>query len=281
MITIKQILNKAYSKYFIYSLNKRIRYNSSSGGFCKSILCYLIDIKKVDAVIITRTGSKENPLKPETIITNKKKDIISTRTNSIYAPTNPLIILKNTEKNKKYAFVGLPCHCKALKDMQKKGLYKNIKLIISLFCCHTPKMGFTQEILKNQKINKKEVEKIEYRGNGWPGSFTIYLKNGGKIHLESKKCWSISYKYFRNNCKKCNLLAIYSDISVCDPWNLGFEKNDNKGKTLVLCNNKKSNILVREAEKLKYLKILKCSSEQFKKSQSPHIEIKIKRSNLN
>ena len=82
------------SIFLAHSGNDIIRFQASSGGFIKSFLVYLVESRTIDSVIITRTGNSNNPLVPETIITNSKEDILSTRTNSVYAVDNPFLAFK-------------------------------------------------------------------------------------------------------------------------------------------------------------------------------------------
>lgn len=102
---------------FIHAKNEQTRQNASSGGFCKAFLCYLIDSRIVDYVILTRI--KENSSEPETIITNDKNKIL-TRTNSVYEYNNQIKILDQIELEKKYCFVGLPCFVKYIVNQKKK-----------------------------------------------------------------------------------------------------------------------------------------------------------------
>ncbi|UCD22411.1 MAG: Coenzyme F420 hydrogenase/dehydrogenase, beta subunit C-terminal domain, partial [Chloroflexota bacterium] len=222
MVSIKDF-GHIHSIFFAHSSNEAIRFQASSGGFVKSFLAYLLESKTVDSVIITRTGGPDDPLVPETIITSSKEDILSTRTNSVYAVNNPVPAFKELVYSKKYTFVGLPCQVRNLRVLQKKGQYRNIVIIISLFCHHTPKIEFTRGILRKLNVKERDVQQIEYRGSGWPGGFTAYLKNGRKKFVAQRDCWSNDLNNGPEICKHCSEIAEDADFFVGDPWNLKLE----------------------------------------------------------
>jgi coenzyme F420-reducing hydrogenase beta subunit len=265
------------SVFFAYSGDDTIRFQASSGGFIKSFLVYLLESRTVDFAVITRTGGPGSPLVPETIVTNSKDDILSTRTNSVYAVNNPLVVLKELASDRKYAFVGLPCQVRNLRALQKKGKYSNIAVTIGLFCNHTPNIGFTRGILQKLNVKEDDVKQIEYRGNGWPGGFTAHLKNGDKKFIALQDYWSNDLDNGPEACKHCSETAEEADIYVGDPWNLGLEKTDLKGTSLVICRARRATRLVREAAEAGYIEVCEGSREQLVQSQGYHIEAKIRR----
>lgn len=276
MVSIKDF-GHINSIFLAHSSNDVIRFQASSGGFIKSFLVYLLESQIVDFAIITRTGGPSNPLVPETIITNSKEDIISTRTNSVYAVNNPFTVFKEIKHDKKYAFVGLPCHVRNLRALQKRGQYRNIVIVIGMFCNHTPNIEFTKEILQKLNVKEDDVQQIEYRGNGWPGGFTVYTKNGQKKFIALRDYWSNDLNNGPEACKYCSEIATDADVYVGDPWNLDLEKTDSKGMSLVICRDSQPSRLVRRAAELGHMKIYKCNKKQLIQSQGYHIEEKLKR----
>lgn len=262
---------------FAHSSNDVIRFQASSGGFVKSFLVYLLESLTVDFVIVTRTGDSSNPLLPETIITNSREDILSTRTNSVYAANNPFPKLKELAYNKRYAFVGLPCQVKNLRALQERGKHRNVVIIISLFCDHTPNIEFTKGILQKLDVKEHDVRQIEYRGSGWPGGFTAYLKNGQKRFIALSDYWFDNLNNGPEACKYCSEIAQDCDIYVGDPWNLHLERTDSRGTSLVICRTREASRLVKRAAKLGHITVNKCSKEQLIQSQGYHIGEKIKR----
>jgi coenzyme F420-reducing hydrogenase beta subunit len=276
MVNIKDFGN-IDSLFFACSADERIRFQSSSGGFIKSFLLYLLESGLIDFAIVTRTGSSSSPLIPETIITDSKEDILSTRTNSVYAVNNPLHVLENIDPAKKYAFVGLPCQIRNLKALQRKGKYGNIVTIVSLFCHHTPDIQFTRNILEKLNIQEADVRQIEYRGNGWPGGFTAHLKNGQKKLISMRECWSNDLNNGPKMCEYCSEIGTEADICVGDPWNLELEKTDDKGLSLVICRNKTTRESIQSAAARNYISLKNCTKKELLRSQGYHIEEKLQR----
>ena len=276
MVSIRDF-GRIDSIFLAHSSNDVIRFQASSGGFIKSFLVYLLESRTVDFAIITRTGGPDNPLVPETIITESKEDILSSRTNSVYAVNNPFHAFKELAYDKKYTFVGLPCQVRNLRALQKKGEYINIVIVIGLFCNHTPNIEFTRGILQKLNVKESDVQQIEYRGSGWPGGFTAYLENGQKKFIALKNYWSNDLNNGPEICKHCSEIAKDADIYVADPWNLKLEGTDSRGTSLVICRNSQASRLARKAAELGHIKIYKCSQEQLIQSQGYHIEEKIKR----
>lgn len=288
MVAIKDF-GKIDSIHFAYATDEDVRVRASSGGFVKSFLIYLLESRRstrrtslgfstiVDFAIITRTGGVDCPLIPETIITNSKDDILSTRTNSVYMINNPFAIFDRLESESTYAFVGLPCHIKRLRAYQKNGKYRNITVVIALFCHHTPNAEFTRDILQKLNVKEQDIRQIEYRGSGWPGGFTAYLKNGDRRFIEASQYWSNDLNNGPKRCKYCPEIAEEADVYVGDPWNLGFQRTDSKGMSLVICRNDYASTLVKGAEEAGLLKTYECSPEQLVQSQGYHIAEKIAR----
>lgn len=265
------------ASYLAHSANDVIRYRASSGGFIKSFLVYLLDSGKIDFAIVTRTGGPQDPLTPETIITNSREDILSTRTNSVYMVHNALDCLGGLKDGRKYALVGLPCQVTRLRQLQAQGKYTSIVLVIGLFCNYAPRAEFTKSILQKLDVRAEDLLQIEYRGNGWPGGFTAHLRNGQRRFISTRDYWSNDLHNAPDMCRRCSDTAERADIWVGDPWNLQLEETDTMGMSLVICRNAKATKLVNEAATAGYIKLYSCTTEQLLRSQGYHIEEKKKR----
>jgi len=275
-------LGEIESGYLAYSTNDEVRYQASSGGFCKSFLNFLLETNEVDKVIITRL-KKDEPLTAETIITDAVEDILSPRTNSIYGTVHPFSVLRELECGVRYVFVGLPCHVRAFYKYAEKN---NINIfLISLLCNHIPyEDGVSNSILSSMYINKHEVTYFEYRGHGWPGFVYIKTIIGEEFKLSFSSCWS---RYMSRTpqlpvkCKKClDISGIYSNISVGDPWNI-VDRSDTIGKSLIIVRDKKSEMLVKNAEEKKFILLQPVSKEAILLSQRTLYNLKKERNYAN
>lgn len=240
---------------FSHSKEPGIRATASSGGFCKSFLCYLVEQNIVDYVILTRI--KDNSSEPETIITRDRAKILS-RSNSVYEYNNQLKILSELEEDKKYAFIGLPCFVHHIKKNQALQRLSNIKLTISLLCNMAPTKRYREQIVKDAGYNSTdEIIEIDYRYGDYPGAVKLVDVNGKSQLVGSHyACWG---KYpFRgcflpNCCRKCDLYeAPFSDIVVGDPWHTKYHQRKEKW-TKVTAHTESALRLIIDAETAGYL----------------------------
>jgi coenzyme F420-reducing hydrogenase beta subunit len=238
------IYGKIHSIMLAHAKEKHIRHMASSGGFVKSFLCYLVD--NGYKAIITRM----NGLKPETIITEDKGDILDVRTNSCYQEHNYLNAVNNLPEDK-YVAVGLGCHVKYMREKYPE------MFIIGLLCNHTPKYAYTEELIKRSGV--KSPKQITYRGYGWPGFIDV-----DGIKMEFTKNWSEAYK--PKKCIKCSHTCDEADIVCGDPWHL-----DEPNRTLVICRNLKSTLAIFKVGSI-YVDLV--GLKTLEKSQAHHFKNK-------
>ena len=181
------LLGKVYGSYWGYSNEDSIRFNCASGGLCTEILTYALENKIIDGAIVTRM-SDNNPLETEPFIAKSKEDLLIAA-KSKYCPvsTNKLLNFVKNQKGK-FAVVGLPCHIHGIRKAQNvfPSLKEKIVLCLGLMCSHSVTYDGTEFLLEKLGFNKDSVSKIEYRGNGWPGSMQVSsaLEGGNALILE-------------------------------------------------------------------------------------------------
>jgi coenzyme F420 hydrogenase subunit beta len=259
--------------YTAYSQNDDIRLESSSGGFVTQFLIDLLERKVINGAIVC-DFSEENIFVANAVIAKTKKELIQASA-SKYCPVPMNAILKHVPIGT-FVFVGLPCHIKALKLLQKydKHLRESIIVSLGLFCNHTPNFKATDYLLHNLNIPKSEVSKIRYRGGGWPGICKIWLKDGNVIHV--KNLWQTGFgRYFiPKSCLNCrDVFSNHADISVGDPW-LNELKHEIKGQSIVVIRDDNALKLVTSSQGLS-LQII--SYDIVYKSQEKICDMKIER----
>ncbi|MCX6111678.1 MAG: Coenzyme F420 hydrogenase/dehydrogenase, beta subunit C-terminal domain [Proteobacteria bacterium] len=232
------LLGNHINCYVGHATDYDIRYNSASGGLVTALLVFALEEGLIDGALVTRM-KKDNPLEPEPFIARTREEIISA-SKSKYCPVPANIALKEILlREGKYAVVGLPCHLHGLRKAQmiNSKLKQRVVLELGIFCGGGISFLGTEFWLKKIGISKEEVEKIDYRGEGWPGSMTIQLKN-------NKKKESHLYYYYYNrgfNCFvpwRCTLCwdrtAELADISFGDAWLSEIIKNDKIGSSIIV-----------------------------------------------
>ncbi|MEM2359157.1 MAG: coenzyme F420 hydrogenase/dehydrogenase beta subunit N-terminal domain-containing protein [Candidatus Jordarchaeales archaeon] len=140
--------------YLGYSTDHDIRYMSSSGGLVTALLLFALEEGLIDGAIVT----KMEGLEATPIIAENNEEIIAA-SGSKYCPVPLNIALKRvleTEKGKKFAIVGLPCHIHGVRKAEKnKELKEKIAFLLGLFCGGAPTFSGTEFLFSLLGIKKK------------------------------------------------------------------------------------------------------------------------------
>jgi len=236
--------------YIGYSTDYDIRYNSSSGGLVTQLLIFALEEGIIDGALVTRM-KKDKPLEPEPFIARTREEIIEAR-GSKYCPVPANIALKEIleSEEEKFAVVGLPCHIHGIRKAEQinKKLKEKIVLHVGIFCAKAISFLGTEFQLKRMEVKKEEVEKLDYRGEGWPGSMTIQLKNKQRKLSELYYYYDSKFGSFVPwRCTLCSDAACeLADISFGDAWLPEIVEHDKIGTSLIVTRNEESdNILLQ------------------------------------
>lgn len=233
--------------YTGYAADYNVRYNAASGGLVTALLIFAVEEGLINGVLVT-CMSKENPLEPEPFIAKTREEIISAA-RSKYCPVPANIALREILKEDgKYAVVGLPCHIHGIRKAEKvdKALKAKISLHLGIFCGHSPGFLATEFLLWQRGIAKEDVVKIDYRGEGWPGGVSIYLRNGKKIFLPHFEVWgSLDLVFIPRRCMLCcDGAGELADISLGDAWLPEFS-DDKSGTSVIVSRTPKGEELLQ------------------------------------
>ena len=222
------ILVGNYLKCYVgNSKSHDIRFNSTSGGLVTQLLIHALDEGIISGAIVTKMNFNK-PLEPEPFIARTKEEIIEA-SKSKYCPVPVNIALKQilkSEKNEKFAVVGLPCHIQGIRKAENSNskLKEKISLHIGLFCGYTPNFLGTEFLLSKLGIEKENIRNLSYRCEGWPGNIKINLMDDDVISLPVPNYFSnyISSKCYFFSMKKCfscvDGTCELADISFGDAW---------------------------------------------------------------
>ena len=235
--------------YVGHSTDYDIRYNSASGGFVTQLLIFALEEGLIDGALVTRM-KKDNPLEPEPFIARTKEEIIEA-SKSKYCPVPANIALKeilNSEKGDKFAIVGLPCHIHGIRKAEQinKKLKEKIILHLGILCSINRNFLSQDYLFKKFNVDKEDVVKFDYRGEGWIGGMTIMLKNGDKIHSPLPIYYTqILRSYFVPvRCTLCSDQSCeLADISFGDIWISEFMVDKVGTSSIIVRNEMSENIL--------------------------------------
>jgi len=207
--------------YSCQAIDKEFLEYGTDGGVVNSIINYLIEKKKVDGAIVSRTDA---PFSREATFADNKPDLIRSsgakldispqldeiQKFSTYTHSIPEL---NRFKFKKLAVVATPCQVYTIRCMQDLGVTpsENIEITLGLFC------------YENFFFEKSQIEKFEK-------DFNIKFTDIKKINIKEdvifklrddgigEKIIHIPFNHLKNYmrvaCNACNdFTNIYADIS--------------------------------------------------------------------
>lgn len=276
------ILGNFLKCYVGYASEYEIRYNASSGGIVTGLLVYALEKRLIDGALVTRMNI-DHPLEPQPFIAQTREEIVAS-SSSKYCPVSPNTMIREilqSPDGAKFAVVGLPCHIHGIRKAESlnKKLKDKIVLHIGLFCSHNDTFWQTDYLIKIQKISKKDISQIRYRGEGYPGKLSISLKNGQIRTVPFQKAILPHVIWFNamNRCLYCcDNTAELAEISVGDAWLPEiWKENERVGKSIIIARNEKANNLLNIMANESYLCIRSLEPEEVKKSISWSVTKKI------
>lgn len=237
--------------YIAHSTDYEIRYRSTSGGLVATLLITALEEGLIDGALVTRM-SDDNPLIAEPFIARTKKDILSA-SGSKYCPVPANKAIRELLNGEgKFAVVGLPCHLHGIRkaELANEDLRRKIALHLGLFCSHTLNYHSVNYLLSRIGVNPNNVERIDYRGGGWPGELTIRERCGNEhiIPIRSPLWGGIfgSHFFTPTPCLWCtDLTSELSDLSFGDPWLPEFLNSEKVGKSIVISRTRLGEELLR------------------------------------
>ena len=220
--------------YIGYATDQTLRLSASSGGIATTFVRSLFKRNLIGGEI-TLEIENETPLKPKLILATRTEEINS-KISSRYCPVMPSFKIKELlAVPGKIVVVGLPCHIHAFRNLEAidKRL-KNKFIKIGLFCGRCPNMHATEFFLKQKSIKTTDVFRIAYRGEGWPGKFSVQTKRGSRFYASLSDWCNFSYFPFfiPVSCALCNDLSNQlADITLGDAWGLS---KDQIGTSIII-----------------------------------------------
>lgn len=259
--------------YLGYADKHELRYNCSSGGLVTAFLLFALAEGLIDGALVTRMD-EENPLKPEPFIARTNDEIISA-TCSKYCPVPANIALKEILKTEgRFAVVGLPCHLHGLRKAEVlfPKLKERIIFRLGIFCAKNMSFQGTLFHLKRMGIEKNVVEKISYRGDGWPGNMIIQLNDGSIVKKFYPRYYDSRFGSFViPRCTLCvDGAAELADVSFGDAWLPELKAKDRTGTSIVITRSDCAHSILLSAVEKGFLKLesteineVNCSQDYF------------------
>jgi coenzyme F420 hydrogenase subunit beta len=260
--------------YTGYTTDDGLRYKATSGGVITSLLLFALREGLIDGAVLTRFNN-EDPLKAEPFIARTREEILSA-IGSKYVPVPVNLMLKKIlAEDGRFAFVGLPCHLWGVRraELKFKELKKKIVFHFGLVCSHTICAEGVKFILKKLKIQKSQIKRLQYRGDGWPSGLKVKLDNGIEEIVPNQKSWWSEifggYYFTPFYCNFCNdHMNEFADISFADAWLSKIVQSDPLGTSIVITKTKVGNDLIDRAAVEKKIRLFALDVYDVVRSQS-------------
>ena len=246
------------SLFYAWSTDKKIRYESSTGGLLNGLSLYLLDANKVNFILHTATNP-EKPMRSVSRFSYNKDDLLNANSCSRYGPASPLDKFHEAlDLNQPFAFVGKPCDISAIRQLSKtdERVNKLCKYLLTLVCGGSTEFTKSQDFIESFKVKEDELTIFRYRGFGNPGKMYIKTYDGREHDKEYNSFWgeeSTWRVHFR--CKICpDAIGESSDIAALDTWRGGSPKGEDEGFNAAIVRTTNGLNLLNEAIKAGYIK---------------------------
>ncbi len=277
------------SSYVGYS--KDHRFSSASGGIATWVLEFLLKNGEVDMVIAV--GRTSNPDKLFEFRVCKSVEQIRKCSRSAYYPVEVSQVVRHILENRgRYAVIGLPCVCKAIRLAQKKlpKLKQRIVKVLGLTCGHTCSKFFAEYIcalgggdpyyLKEFIFRTKDLSQpasnhgMYFTSGHTNNQFSNHILWLDGVHI------AFNNSYFQiPGCFYCDdVFAECADITFMDAWLSEYSKQP-EGHTIALVRNNALHCIIKSGVECGELNIEELSIRKTIKSQQGVVDRKRQRFN--
>ena len=269
-----------------YSTDEELRFSASSGGAVTELCAFALTEGLIDGAIVA-TASKQAPLRPVFKIATSRRELIQA-SGSKYCPISQHTVLRElAERDGHFAAVGLPCHIHGWRKaaLRSDRLHDQLTYGFGLACGRVCNFFATEYYLRGKGISVKDVQELDYRGQGWPGKITVTLENRSQqvflrrysmrqLYQALQHNAAFGFQHFRPwRCLTCcDRTAELADISFSDPYLPRFLEGDTIGHTMIAARTKRGEALVEAARAAGRLILEPVSLQDFVESHGRELE---------
>jgi coenzyme F420 hydrogenase subunit beta len=253
-----------------HASDPEIRHAGSSGGLLTALSLYCLEREGMYGVLQVGMNPSD-PTRNQTRLSRSRAELLA-NTGSRYAPASVCDGLHLVEQSPSpCVVVGQPSEVTALRKAQclRPGLADKTGLVLSFFCAGSPSRKGTLELLKSLGVEAEKVGNLRYRGNGWPGMFSVTLKG------QTQPARQISYQESWGFVQAFRPFATHlcpdgsgedADISCGDPWYREVEPGE-PGSSLVVVRTGRGRQLLQGAMKAGYVSLQRAEAWKMTNSQ--------------
>ncbi|HIZ37819.1 MAG TPA: Coenzyme F420 hydrogenase/dehydrogenase, beta subunit C-terminal domain [Candidatus Ruania gallistercoris] len=233
--------------YECWATDPEVRHRGSSGGVVSALAAHAVTSRAAVGALQVQARS-DAPLLNETRLNSSYAEIVSAA-GSRYSPASPCERLDLVEAAEgPCVVVGKPCDIAATRAAadRRPELAKKVGLTIGIFCAGTPATAATEDLVRQLGSDPTDVERLDYRGDGWPGEFRFRTKSGQTRSLSYAESWGSLTKRRQWRCMICpDHTGEFADLSVGDPW---YRRTDGQaGRSLVVVRTERGRAALQRA----------------------------------
>lgn len=174
--------------------------------------------------------------------------------------------------------VGKPCEAAALRQIYSDR--SEAPLVLSFFCMGTPSSHATDELVRTISGVDEEVDSLTYRGNGWPGEFTVTRQDGSSESMSYGESWGVHLgPTVQWRCRTClDGLGESADLVAGDLWDVdengypSFEEQD--GVSVLIARTPRGRDAALAAQRAGLLRLNPTSEEAVLRAQPSQVQRK-------
>lgn len=223
-----------------WAIDPEIRHAGSSGGVVTALVDHILTSGEYAAVAGVAAGG-ETSISSEGVLMTTSKDALGAA-GSRYFPATALTSLTETGGGSQ-AVVAKPCEVAGLRRVEaRRGTGSTFA--IAVFCAGTPSARATERAIAELGVQREEVVDVRYRGNGWPGRFTLRLNDGSQPSMSYRRAWGeFLGRDIDGLCRICvDGTGMHADLSVGDFW-----RTDERGYPVFTEGDGESAVIARTA----------------------------------
>ncbi|MBR6054663.1 MAG: Coenzyme F420 hydrogenase/dehydrogenase, beta subunit C-terminal domain [Bacteroidales bacterium] len=204
-----------------WAADPETRFRASSGGLVSALSIYLLETGQVDAVLHVK--SSDGLLKNELGVSRTRDEVLSGCA-SRYAPAAVFDRIREImdSSDERYCFIGKPCDIAGFVNFEKAyPEYRGrVRFRIAIFCAGVPSASASMEAVRQLDYPSGTPAAIRYRGEGWPGLFSVRYSDGEVRSMSYGDSWGkVLGRSLGLRCKICpDGTGALADISAGDAW---------------------------------------------------------------